>query len=216
MDAKDTIISDDMPFFILKCEVKDIFQPEIFGISPIWSNDQHFEYSSTFYIKEYQLFLKNLTIAADRGYPVINGIEPVPLFSEIGIETVQYNNIMVPIKFTGAIVIGNALIKNYGFDEEIPCYGYKTVRELIFHDGKVVTTVDHSKAMQRIRKNLDLGLRNLNKTRDINCINYFLKSSFVGNYEHPDKMSKPSQKKKLQFNPYLQKIKSYYSRLKAL
>ncbi|MGB8455388.1 MAG: hypothetical protein WCD89_24040 [Anaerocolumna sp.] len=215
MDAKDIIISDDMSFLILNCEIKKLYQPDIFGISPIWENDQFFEYNSIFEIKEYQLYLKSFTITADRGYPAINGIKPELLFSEKGIETVQYSDVMVPIKFTGAAVIGNTMIKNYGFDE-IPCYSYKVVRELIFQDGKVVTTIDHSKAMLRIRKNLDLGLRTLNKTRDIKCIKYYIKSSFVGDYEHPEKINKSKKNKKIQFNSYLQKIKSYYSRIKAL
>ncbi len=215
MNVKDTIISDAMSFLILKCEMKEIYQTDILKISPIWADDQYFEYSSIFEIKEYQLYLKSLTVAAAREYPMVNGVCPKPIYSEKGIDTMQYNNIMVPIKFTGAVIIGNIRIKNHGLEEEIPCYSYKVVRELIFQDGKLVTTIDHSKAMQRIRKNLDLGLRSLNKTRDIKCIRHFLKSSFVGDYEHPDKMSSISQKKKIRFHSYLQKIKSYYSRIKT-
>ncbi len=215
MDARDTIIAEETSFLILKCEWKDIYQPDIFGISPIWSNDQEYEYISIFEIREYQLYLKSFIITADSSFPVINGIEPQPCYTEKGIETVQYNDIMVPIKFNGAIVIGNTLIKNYGFDEDIPWYSYKVVRELIFQDGKVVTTIDHSKAMLRIRKNLDLGLRSLNKARDIKCIKKYIKSSFVGDYDHPDKINKPKGKKKLQSNSYLQKIKNYYTLLKS-
>lgn len=216
MAAKDTIISDGTLFFILKCELKEIYKPDIFGISPIWSDDQTFEYNSTFEIKDYQLYLKDLIITSDRGYKVINGIEPEYIFSEKGIETARYTNVSFPIKFTGAVIIVNTVVKNYGTGEEIPCFGYKTVREFIFQDGKLVTTIDHSKAMLRIRKNLDLGLRNLDKTRDVECIKHFIKTSFVGDYEHPDRMSKTSLKKKLQFMTYIQKMKGYYSRIKEI
>ena len=214
MDAKDTIISENMPFLILKCEKKEIFDPDHLGISPIWSDDVNFGYSSIFAIKEYQLYLKNLILTSDRVYPIVGGVEPKLLASENGVETVEYDEIMVPVKFTGAVIIGGTFLKNYGPEEEAPCYSYKTVRELIFQEGKLVTSIDHSKAMLRIRKNLDLGLRDLNKKRDVNCIRHFLKSSFVGDYENKDKLSKPRQKKKLELSPYLQKIKSYYSRIK--
>jgi len=174
----------------------------------------NFGYSSIFEIKEYQLYLKNLILTSDRVYPIIGGVEPKLLSSENGVETVEYDEIMVPVKFTGAVIVGGTFLKSYGAEEEIPCYSYKTVRELIFQEGKVVTSIDHSKAMLRIRKNLDLGLRDLNKKRDVNCIRHFLKSSFVGDYENPDKLSNPEQKKKLELSPYLQKLKSYYSRIK--
>ena len=62
MDTKDTIISDQSIYLILKCEMKSIFEPDIFGISPIWSDDPYFRYNSVFEIKEYQLYLKNLII----------------------------------------------------------------------------------------------------------------------------------------------------------
>ncbi|WMJ88322.1 hypothetical protein [Anaerocolumna sp. MB42-C2] len=215
MDAQDTIISDESTFLILKCDMKTIFEPENVGISPIWSNDPNFRYNSDFEIKDYQLYLKNLIITGDIGYPIINGIKPEPFYSEKGPETVQYNNIMISVKFSGAIVIGNTFIKNYGTEDEIPCYSYKVVWELIFQDGRLVTTIDHSKAMLRVRKNLDLGLRNLNKTRDMKCIKHYIKFSFVGDYDRPGKMSKCSNKKKIPFQSYAQKIKNYYSRIKS-
>ncbi len=211
MDARDTIIADETSYLILKCEMKTIYQPDILGISPLWSDDQDFECSGIFEIKEYQLYLNSFNVTAARSFPVVNGVEPELMFSEKGIETVQYNKVMIPIKFTGAVIIGNTLVKNYGTEEEIPCYSYKEVREYIFQDGKLVTTIDHSKAMLRIRKNLDLGLRDLSKARDIKCIRHYLKTSFVGDYEHPENSGKAKRKKKLSFNSYLQKIKNYYS-----
>ncbi len=214
MDARDTIFTEDTSFQILKCEWKDIVKPDIFGISPTWTNDKNFDYISIYEIKEYQLYLKSFTVTSDRGFPTINGVEPESCLAEKGIQTVQYKNIMVPVKFTGAIIIGNTLIKNYGLNDDIPCYSYKLVRELIFQDGKLVTTIDHSKDMLRIRKNLDLGLRSLNKARDVKCITHYIKSSFVGDYAHPDKIKK-MKRKKINFNFYIQKIKNRYSRIKS-
>lgn len=195
MDIKDKIIMDETPFQILYCECNNIFQPEYFGISSTWSDDTAFGYYSLYEMKEFQLYLKSFTISSNRGYPTINGVNPEPYNTENGIETVQYNDIMEPMNYTGAIIVGNILINNQGTSNEIPCYCYKLIRELIFHEGKLVTTIDHSKAMLRIRKNLDLGLRSLDKKQDVKCIQRFIKASFVGDYKHMDKNNKKKLKK---------------------
>lgn len=187
MDAKNTVVADNMSFLILKCEKKEIFDPHQIGISPIWSDNRNFHYSCVFEIKDYQLYLKNLILTSDRIYPNVGGAKPVFLSDENGVDTVEYRNVMIPVVYTGAILIGKNLVKTYGNEREMPCYSFKTVRELIFQEGRLVTTIDHSKAMLRIRKNLDLGLRDLNKKRDLKCIKHFLKSSFVGNYKTPIK-----------------------------
>lgn len=197
MDALNTIISDNISFLILKCEKKVIFDPYQLGISPIWSDDTNFKYSCIFEIKDYQLCLKKLVLTSDRVYSDIYGVKPNIISVENGVETVEYHGLMLPVRFTGAILIGDTLLKNYGKDEnEIPCYSYKTVRELIFQEGRLVTTIDHTKAMLRVRKNLDLGLRDINKKRDEKCINRFLKTSFVGDY---DTFNKGFLRKKLKF-----------------
>lgn len=206
MDRTDNIIMAETTFEILKCEYNTIFQPEDFGITPTWSNDTKFYYYSTYELKEFQLYLKDFTISSDRGYPAINGVKPEPYYTDTETEPVLYNNIMEPIKYTGAIIVGNQLVKNYGTNDEIPCYCYKLIRELIFQEGKLITTIDHSKAMLRIRKNLDLGLRSLDKKQDVKCIQGFIKASFVGDYNHPNKNDKKKQKRVLLKNAYIKKI----------
>lgn len=209
MDTKDVVLMDNSSFQILKCESQSIFNPSVFGISPIWESDSNFEYSCIYDVKDYQLFLKSLTISSDRGLPEINGIKPDFVSSNKDSETYQYENIMEPLKFTGAMVIGNSLVKEYGDTEEAPCYGYKQVRELNFHDGKLVISIDHSRAMLRIRKNIDMGLRKLNNKKDEKCIQSFLKTSFIGDYDHPFKKRKAGNKKKISIKTYIQKLKNY-------
>jgi len=209
MDIKDDIVIDETTYQVLYCE-HNIFQPECFGMSPTWSNDTNFVHYSIYELLEYQLRLKSFTISSDRGYPVINGVKPEPYYTENEIETVQYNNILEPMKYTGSIIIGNQLMKNYGENAEIPCYFYKLVRELIFHEGKLVTTIDHSKAMLRIRKNLDLGLRSLDKKQDVKCIQQFINACFVGSYKHPNKKIEAKNKKEIHWNFYIEKIKNLY------
>jgi hypothetical protein len=183
MHYKDNLMLDEETFQIILCEKDNIFEPGLFGISPIWSNDKNFEYYSSYFIDDMQLYLRDLTITADRSYPVIGDVKPATYLQENGLETAIYESINQPISFTGGIIVVNSLVKNYGFFKDFPCFCYKYVRELIFHDGKLITTIDHSKAMHRIRKNLELSLRNLDKKRDVRCINRFIKSSFVGEYK---------------------------------
>lgn len=200
----DDLLLEELQYHILKCEDKDIINPEVFGISPTWKNDKNFEYSNVLIIKEYQLYLKSLMVSSDRGYPEINGIQPVAYFKENNMEAVIYEDIMHPVSFTGAVVAAAEPLNTYEIPGELPCFSYKQVLELIFQDGKLVTTVDHSKAMLRIRKNLDLGLRKLEKERDVRCIRHFIETSFVGDYKHPGK----KRKKKLKnLNEYIGRLK---------
>lgn len=88
----------------------------------------------------------------------------------------------MPVYFRGGIVIGKGLENTFHFEENYPCYCYETVIELIFNEGKLITTIDHSKAMDRIRKNIEKGLRNLDNEIDLASINKFLRKSFVKKY----------------------------------
>lgn len=185
MKQDDSMVMGDDLYHILKRE-SDLFRPEYFGISPTWSDDPNFFCNGLYELKEFQLYLKNIMVSSDRSYPVINGIKPEPYLSETDRETVQYLNVNEPLNFTGAIIIANQFVKNYCKNDAPACFSYKQVKELIFQEGKLVTTIDHSKAMLRIRKNLDMGLRNLDKKRDVICISKFLKASFAGYYPEDD------------------------------
>ncbi|BCJ95122.1 hypothetical protein acsn021_26910 [Anaerocolumna cellulosilytica] len=200
----DNLLIEDKLYQILKCEDRDIINPEVFGISPTWKNDKNFEYSNLLIIKDFQLFLKNLEVTSDRGFPEISGRNPVTIKLENNRETVLYEDIMYPVIFTGAVVIAAEILKTYDIQGELPCFSYNHVIELIFQDGKLVTTIDHSKAMVRIRKNLDLRLRSLEKKRDIRCIKRFIDTSFVGDYKHP---GKKREKKLKKLNEYIVKLK---------
>ncbi len=88
----------------------------------------------------------------------------------------------IPTYFRGGIVIGKEVANPFHFEADYPCYCYETVIELIFNEGKLITTIDHSKAMNRVRQNVEKGLRSLNNERDLVCINKFLRSTFVKRY----------------------------------
>lgn len=206
MNIRESIIISDLTYEILYSE-HEIFQPENFHISPTWSDDKEFICINQFNLDNYQLYLKNLIVSSDRVYPEINGVCPEPYNLEQGKNAVQYSGIMEVVEYTGSMIIATQLVKKYTDSSDDPCFSYKIVKELVFREGKLVTTIDHSKAMIRIRKNLDLGLRSLDKKRDIKCIQRFIMSSFAGNYKKADKRYQRLFKKILHRKTYFEKAK---------
>jgi hypothetical protein len=84
------------------------------------------------------------------------------------------------VRYSGGILIVKDCLEEYAEYEDM--YSYKTVLELIFKDGCLMTSVDHSKAVLRIRKNLEQGLRNLNRGRDRHCIYTFMHRTVICDY----------------------------------
>jgi hypothetical protein len=192
---RDIIIINKERYEILASEHSYVFHPEYFGISPTWTNDSNFRYKCLFELEDHQLYLKSFQVTCDRGYPIINSVKPEVCNLEHGFETVQYININEPMEYSGAIMFANSLVKDYRLPYHMdlynpPCFSYKFVGELIFDEGKLITSVNHNKAMRRIRKNIDLGLRSLDKKQDINCIKKFIKVSFIGDYQYQKKKQK--------------------------
>lgn len=192
---RDIIIINNEAYEILASEHLYIFHPEYFGITPTWSNDSNFQYKCLFELKDQQLYLKSFQVTSDRGYPVINHIKPEICSAGQELETVQYININEPLEYSGAIMFANSLVKDYRTPYHLDmynplCFSYKFVGELIFDEGKLITSVNHNKAMRRIRKNIDMGLRSLDKKQDIKCIVKFIKASFIGDYQPQEKKKK--------------------------
>lgn len=84
------------------------------------------------------------------------------------------------VKYSGGILIVKDCLEEYAEYEDM--YSYETVLELIFKDGCLMTSVDHSKAVLRIRRNLEQGLRNLNRARDRHCIYAFMHRAVICDY----------------------------------
>ena len=84
------------------------------------------------------------------------------------------------VNYSGGVLIVKGILEPYEEYEDI--FSYETVLELIFKDGCLITTVDHSKAGLRIRKNLEKGLRSLSKAKDRHCIRAFMKKTLICDY----------------------------------
>lgn len=207
---RDIIIINKERYDILASEHFYIFHPEYFGISPTWANDPNFQYKCFFELKDNQLYLKSFQVTSDRGYPIINQVKPEICNYNHGLESVQYINLYEPLKYSGAIMFANTFVKDYRMPNHIdmfnpPCFSYKFVGEMIFDEGKLITSVNHNKAMRRIRKNIDLGLRSLDKRQDIKCIKKFVKFTFIGDYRYQDKKQKRNWKEKSKNNNIINK-----------
>jgi hypothetical protein len=97
----------------------------------------------------------------------------------------ELNELSISVNYTGGLILVKDFVQDYRSTEDYPCYCYKKVIELIFEEGRLVTSIDHSKDMVRIRKNIEKGLRDIRNKRDFRCIQRFIKESFVQNYRNP-------------------------------
>lgn len=179
---KNRVIYKGERYELLLQEKEGMFHPEVFGMAPIWMQSKEFAYIGTYQIKDYQLYLEDFMVHTDSSYPTIQNVEAIMLEEENEKIYALYENLSYLLNYTGAIVIAKDFMKSYEIEENFPCFCYMHVVELIFEKGILVTTIAHDKAMVRIRKNLEKGLRSLRKAKDARCIRKFIKSSFVGKY----------------------------------
>jgi hypothetical protein len=163
-------------YTILAAEQECIIHPIALGYLPYSSASLQCSFSSHFIIQDYQLLLSRLDIvtneAMNLGGMHMEGYARKHSFEEF------------PVSYNGTILIGANIVKEYYLNGNSPAYfSYQKLIELVFENGILITTVDQSRAMLRIRKNLELGLRSIDNKRDKRCINRFMNSVLVGDYK---------------------------------
>jgi hypothetical protein len=181
---KSEMIFHEEEFEVIMIERENLITKKEINHDILGVEEAHLNYHCSFEVKDYRLYLRECEIVCAHGYRAV--------LQEINQETgesednkVQGNtNLMLPNTYSGSIVIGRGIITSEYqiLGKEIPCYCYEEVIELIFSQGILVTTINHSRAMKRVRMNLDCGYRTLNKKKDVRCIEKFLRDSFVGEY----------------------------------
>jgi hypothetical protein len=176
MNIEQKIIYQNIEYRILAAEQEFIVHPVAFGLLPYTSASIQCSYSCLLHLKDYRLLLSRLELgtseALNLGGARIEGYSQIHEFNE------------QPVYYNGTIVIGTNLVKEYYLNGSTPSiFSYQKVIELVFEKGVLVTTIDQSKAMLRIRKNLELGLRKLSSSRDARCISRFMNSAFIGDYK---------------------------------
>lgn len=176
MNTEHKLRYQNTEYKILAVEQEFIVHPVAFGFLPYTIASIQCPFSCDYELEDYKLFLRRLTIGT---YDAVN-------YGGVRLEGYaqkhEFNHL--PVTYNGVILIGaNPLKEYYTKSETFAYYSYQKVIELVFENGILITTVDQSRAMLRIRKNLELNLRSLTKKRDVRCISRFMNSAFIGDYK---------------------------------
>ena len=151
------------------------FNIEDFGIQPEYTCTACWRGFAIDYSIEYaKLLLKTIWVSqSGSGYPDVNGVK-VKKLEKRGIFSYVYENVNMPIKYTGKIVIGCGFIDKYyihmGFQE---AWAYETVLELIFKKGVLLDVIDHSDRVRKIREDIESGKSD---TKEVNILSSIHKS----------------------------------------
>jgi hypothetical protein len=176
MNLEQQLLLHDKNYIIFSIEQENIIHPAALGIVQLNADTTGLAFACSFEIVNYHIILKSLTLynSGNRGIPAT-------ITEALG---VTYEFMDKTVAYSGAILIVDNPVKDFfakGYNSM--CFAYRNVYELIFEDGNLITTIDHGRAMTRIRKNIELGLRSMTNKRDVRCITHFMNTTFMGNYK---------------------------------
>ena len=146
----DKIMYKNDEYSIVALENKLPFNPEDHGFNPVMIHTACYRgYYCQYALKDKQFVLDNLTINQEDELPVWRGVEP----EEKSRDGWVYENINLPIAYSGGIVMGREFIDEFyvhmGFQR---AHCYERVLELELAEGNLVDLTDHSEKMKEIRK----------------------------------------------------------------
>ena len=156
----DKYLFDGDSYSIVAMSERLSFNPADYGLIPRFACTACWDgYWCDYEISEKGILLKNLYInCADNSYPEINGVS----VSDFNEEEHNYwghhvyENINIPMKYSGKIVVGKGFIQKYyihmGYQR---AWAYETLAELVFEKGVLTQKIDHSGVAEELRKNLD-------------------------------------------------------------
>ncbi|MHB8130348.1 MAG: hypothetical protein ACYDEX_15250 [Mobilitalea sp.] len=196
MNIEQQLLYLNKNYKILSTEQEFIVHPAAFGLLPLVPASLQYSFNSFFHIEDYRLILDKIIILNGE----ISGLGGMKTDANENSFLFQNTN----VTYNGSILIGAKLVKEYNIKgNRMNCFSFQSVFELVFEDGILITTIDQSKAMSRIRKNIELGLRSLSKSRDVRLIQHFINSSLVGDY-------KPFRRNNSRLK-YLNEMKNFYT-----
>lgn len=182
---KSEMIFHDLVYEVIMIESEKTITEKVIDQDILGTEHANLTYHCSFEVKEYRLYLRNCEIICAHGYrAVLQAVSKSDIDSNDCTEPYSFE-LMIPNVYSGSMVIGRGLVTSDYIvpGNGIPCYGYEEVIELIFSQGVLVTTINHSRAMKRVRMNLNCGYRTLDKKKDVRCIQKFIRESFVGDYK---------------------------------
>lgn len=187
MFSDQKIIYEDKEYRVIAAEQEYIIHPAALNILPFAKTAISCSFSASYHLDGFKLYIDKLKLNNN---------------DDSGKEYLLKS---CRLYYSGAILIASNMVGDYCIKgNNQVCFSYQNVKELIFNNGILVTGIDHDKAMQRIRRNLELGLRNLSNSKDARCISRFLDTVFVGDYK-PFKLSLFRQN-------YIKRMKNCYDK----
>ena len=162
----DYIKLGEIEYQILETTDYNMFRPESLGLKPTHRSTICWRgFWCGYEIRDDELLLSELNINNEGDvYPVINGIEALPPstikrvfnggkvitdYSNFGHH--KYENLMMPVCFSGKLLLGAERMKNWGNSGGIDKYWkYKVLKTMDFQDGKIVNVSDESEFGKRI------------------------------------------------------------------
>lgn len=125
--------------------------PQDFGMVPeAFSTANWRGFVSEYAIRDGQLYLVKMTVSvSDHKYRPINGVEPSEEDLALGS---TYENVNLPLKFSGKFRLGRDFIEEFyvhmGFQKPS---AFREVHDLQFKDGKLIKELDRSSEAAAIR-----------------------------------------------------------------
>ncbi len=120
--------------FLRAANIYSLFDPEAYGLHPTPPHTACWKgFVIQFRIVEQQLILDELRVYCEDGvYPPINGVEATSGQNSI-MQT--YQNINLPLPYSGTIVVGKGLKPKFCNREYTGPHSYETTFELTFQNG---------------------------------------------------------------------------------
>ena len=157
----DRLILKTTEYDVIGARGEGLFSPEEVGLHPFPMHTACYRgYYATYLVEEAQLFLTKLTLklAEAEDYEPIQNVEPeldttrLPSGERV-VRKGEYTDLKLPVPFTGNLLLGGDFIQklyvHMGFQRP---YAYKEVLEVVFEDGQLRETTDHSTAMADLRE----------------------------------------------------------------
>lgn len=153
----DTFRYEEQEYSIVAISNSIPFHPKDYGMEPeavctaCWDG-----YWCDYKISDNGIFLQNLYInSKDGNYPEINGVKGNNQYMGHHL----YKNINLPIPYSGKIVVGKDFINKYyvhmGYQR---AWGYETLLEFVYEDGKLTDIMDYSSVAAELREKSDDGV----------------------------------------------------------
>lgn len=147
MQRPDPFIWNNEEWIFLGAEnVYTLFDPESFGLSPTMADTACYKgFVIKFVVSDKQIFLDKLEVYCANGlYPPINGINPKSIKTGYMRGYRIYENINLPLHYSGIITIGRNLHESFRGRAFIGPHAYENTFELIFKNGTIVKQKDTS------------------------------------------------------------------------